>query len=775
MKFTDGNWLLNKGVKAHYLQQVYDVEVNEDSVTIYCPDKEIRDRADTVDGMLVSVKFSSPMEDVICVKLDHFIGSNLHEPKFDIKNDINKHIDIKEDNSEIILKTGYLSVKVNKKEPFTIDFISGGKSITKTGYKKVAYMENENIGNFMMTQLDLAVGECVYGLGERFTSLVKNGQVIDIWNEDGGTSSEQSYKNIPFYITNKGYGVFVNHTGRVSFEVASERVSKVQFSVPGESLEYYVIYGPSPKAILEKYTSLTGKPSLPPAWSFGLWLTTSFTTSYDEKTVTGIIDGMIKRDLPLAVFHFDCFWMKEYHLCDFQWDTKVFPDPEGMLKRLKEKGLKICVWINPYIAQRSSMFDEGKANGYFIKKKNGDVWQWDRWQAGMAIVDFTNPAAREWYALKLKSLLDMGVDCFKTDFGERIPTDVVYYNGDDSTKMHNYYTYLYNKVVFDAIKEVKGENEAIVFARSATVGSQKFSVHWGGDSTADYESMAESLRGGISLSMSGFGYWSHDIGGFENTSTPDIYKRWVAFGMLSPLSRLHGSKSYRVPWAYDEESVDVLRYFTKLKCTLMPYLYSAAIEAANKGIPMMRAMLLEFIEDPNCDYIDRQYMLGESMLVAPIFSETGDVSYYLPKGIWTNFLTGKRVLGGNWNFEKHDYLSIPLMVRPNSIIAVGNVNNKPDYDYANGVTLHVFEIQDGAYLSSIVHNIDSNEELKVNVKRNGHDIIINVDVVNKPWSILFRGVFEAQEVKNATCILEDFGIRLIPYKDSYEISLNITV
>ena len=208
--------------------------------------------------------------------------------------------------------------------------------------------------------------------------------------------------------------------------------------------------------------------------------------------------------------------------------------------------------------------------------------------------------------------------------------------------------------------------------------------------------------------------------------------------------------------------------------SLMPYLYTAAIEAASKGIPMMRAMLLEFIEDPNCDYIDRQYMLGESLLVAPIFSETGDVSYYLPKGIWTNFLTGKRVLGGTWNFEKHDYLSIPLMVRPNSIIAVGNVNNKPDYDYANGVTLHVFEIQEGASLNSIVHNTNSDEELKVRVKRTGKCIIINADVVNKPWSILFRGVFEAQEVKNATCIVEDLGIRLIPDKDSSEISIKVT-
>jgi len=773
MKFTNGNWLLNKDIEAHYPHEVYDTEICDNSVTIYCPDKAIRDRADTVDGMLVSVKFSSPMEDIICVKMNHFKGELNQEPKFDIEDTLNKYMVIKEDDSEVVLKTGNLSVCINKKEPFIIEFMNEKKSITKTGYKKMAYMKKENDGNYMMTQLDLGVGECVYGLGERFTSLVKNGQVIDIWNEDGGTSSQQSYKNIPFYMTNKGYGVFVNHTGCVSFEVASERVSKVQFSVPGESLEYYVIYGPSPKAILEKYTSLTGKPSLPPAWSFGLWLTTSFTTSYDEKTVTGIIDGMVKRDLPLAVFHFDCFWMKEYRLCDLKWDKNVFPDPEGMLKRLKKKGLKICVWINPYIAQRSSMFDEGMEKGYFIKKKDGSVWQWDRWQAGMAIVDFTNPDACSWYSLKLKKLMEMGVDCFKTDFGERIPTDVVYYNGNDSVKMHNYYTYLYNKVVFESIKETKGEKEAIVFARSATVGSQKFSVHWGGDSTADYESMAESLRGGLSLSMSGFGFWSHDIGGFENTSTPDIYKRWVAFGMLSPLSRLHGSKSYRVPWAYDEESVDVLRYFTKLKCSLMPYLYGAAIEAASKGIPMMRAMLIEFMEDPNCEYIDRQYMLGESMLVAPIFSTSGDVSYYLPKGIWTNFLTNEKVVGGTWKFEKHNYLSIPLMVRPNSIIAVGSVENKPDYDYADGVTLQVFEIEDGSTLSSIVHDTNSLEQLKVSVERKGQDINIKTDISNKPWSLLLRGIFKVEEVKNATYIEESLGIRLIPNKEKSEISIKI--
>ena len=426
----------------------------------------------------------------------------------------------------------------------------------------------------MYERLDLGVGELVYGLGERFTPFVKNGQSIDIWNEDGGTSTEQSYKNIPFYLTNKGYGVFVNHPEKVSFEVGSEKVTKVQFSVPGECLDYFIIGGESMKEVIENYTSLTGKPALPPAWSFGLWLTTSFTTNYDEATVTEFVDGMTERDIPLRVFHFDCFWMKDFNWCDFEWDTRVFPDPKGMLKRLKEKDLKICVWINPYIAQESKLFDEGMENGYLLKKANGDVWQWDMWQPAMAIVDFTNPEACTWYSRKLKELIDMGVDCFKTDFGERIPTDVVYFDGSDPYKMHNYYTQMYNKVVFDTIKENKGENEAVVFARSATAGGQQFPVHWGGDCEANYESMAESLRGGLSLCMSGFGFWSHDIGGFESTSTADVYKRWGAFGLLSSHSRLHGSTSYRVPWLYDEEACDVVKFFTNLKCSIMPYLYN---------------------------------------------------------------------------------------------------------------------------------------------------------------------------------------------------------
>jgi alpha-D-xyloside xylohydrolase len=615
----------------------------------------------------------------------------------------------------------------------------------KTDWKGLAYDDGGAENTYMREQLAIGVGEYIYGMGERFTPFIKNGQTVDIWNCDGGTSTEQSYKNVPFYVSNKGYGVFVNHTEKVSFEVGTEMVTKVEFSVPGESLDYFIFNGPTMKEVIQRYTDLTGKPALPAPWTFGLWLSTSFTTNYDEKTVTEFVDGMFERDIPLKVFHFDCFWMKDFSWCDFTWDSRVFPDPVGMLKRLKEKGVKICVWINSYIGQESSLFAEGVENGYFIKRPNGDVWQWDMWQPGMAIVDFTNPEACKWYGEKLEALIDMGVDCFKTDFGERIPTEAVYYNGADPVKMHNFYTYMYNKTVYDVLVKKKGKKEAVLFARSATAGGQKFPVHWGGDCWSDYVSMEESLRGGLSLTMSGFGFWSHDIGGFEDKSTADVYKRWCAFGLLSTHSRLHGSSSYRVPWTYDEESVDVLRRFVKLKAGLMPYLYRNAVETSKTGVPMLRSMILEFTEDRTCAYLDKQYMLGDSLLVSPIFNDKGIAEYYLPEGTWVNYLTGEAREGGKWFKEVHDYMSIPLYVRPNSIIAVGAVDTDCEYDYAKDVTYKVYALEDGATATQMVYDQDANPDGSVTVTRHGDSYTIKADI-KKPCKVQLVNVKDNVEV-----------------------------
>ena len=370
-----------------------------------------------------------------------------------------------------------------------------------------------------------------------------------------------------------------------------------------------------------------------------------------------------QRHIPLSVFHFDCFWMKGFEWCNFTWDKDMFPDPAGMLERFHKRGLKICVWINPYIAQKSPLFGEAMEKGYLLMKDNGRVWQWDMWQAGMGLVDFTNPDACSWYQSKLKALLDVGVDCFKTDFGERVPTNVKWFDGSDPEKMHNYYTYLYNQCVFELLKKEKGESEAVLFARSAAPGGQKFPVHWGGDSTSQYISMAETLRGGLSLMDSGFGFWSHDIGGFEDDGSADLYKRWVAFGLLSSHSRLHGSSSYRVPWNYDEEACEVLKYFTELKWKLMPYIYSLAQTAHEKGLPVMRPMHMQYPKDRNCAYLDQQYMLGDRILVAPVFSSDGKQDFYLPEGNWVHLLTKEPAQGNQWHTGTFDYFSLPLYVR----------------------------------------------------------------------------------------------------------------
>lgn len=737
MLFGNGCWLQKEGCACFTPQEVYFENTEATKVTLCLPTSRIVNRGCTLGGINLTMVITSPAPDVLRVQTYHHLGVKKREPEFELYQKEEQPLTVTSDEEKLTVTSGGLTLEIGKKNWY-MAYRRGNEVITrsaakdlacmKTDWKGDAYDKGDGTETYMRQQLTMGVGELIYGLGERFTAFTKNGQSVAIWNEDGGTSTYQSYKNIPFYISNKGYGVFVNHPEKVEFEIGTEQVTKTAFSVEGGYLDYYLFNGPSMKEVLERYTDLTGKPSLPAPWTFGLWLSTSFTTNYDEETVMSFVDGMLDRGIPLRTFHFDCFWMKEFHWTDFVWDSRVFPDPKGMLSRIKAKGLNICVWINPYIAQESCLFAEGMEKGYFVKRTNGDVWQWDMWQPGMALIDFTNPEACAWYQEKLAGLLDMGVDCFKTDFGERIPVDgIEYFDHSDAKKMHNYYTYLYNKTVYDILEKKRGKGEAVLFARSATVGGQKFPVHWGGDCWSDYESMEESLRGGLSLLMSGFGFWAHDIGGFESTSTPDVYKRWVAFGLLSSHSRLHGSTSYRVPWAYDEEAVDVVRFFTRLKARLMPYLYKTAIQANKTGVPTMRSMVLEFTEDRTCHYVDKQYMLGDSLLVAPIFNEESLADYYLPAGRWTDFLTGEVKEGGRWIQEKHGYLSVPLLVKENSIVAIGAHDDKPDYDYGEDAELRIYEPVAGTTVTEIVYGMDGSEEIRISVTTEEGRISVSVE------------------------------------------------
>ncbi|MCX6345564.1 MAG: alpha-xylosidase [Armatimonadetes bacterium] len=733
MKFCDGGWRLGEGVAALFPKQVYEYFIEDGALVVYAVHQS---PPEVYDGRLITIKLSSPLEGVVRVQATHYAGGK--DPMtFPIEPNLPKVTPKIEENDELLTFTsGNLSVQIQKK-PWKMQFMADGKVITSSPRSSLGYMTIDKTP-YMMERLNLNIGECIYGMGERFGPVVKNGQSVEIYNTDSSTWSDLAYKNVPFYMSNKGYGLLVNSPAKVEFEVATERCEQMQFSVPGEVLDYYFFHGPSHKEVFDKYTALTGRPALPPAWSFGLWLTTSFTTQYDEKVVTSFIDGMLDRDIPLKVFHYDCSWMKDNHWCDFTWDKSEFPDPAGMLKRIKEKGVKICLWINPYIAQPSSMFKEGKKNGYFLKRQNGSVYQEDWWQPGMAYVDFTNPAAVKWYQAKLRALLDMGCDTFKTDFGEMIPDDAVYFDSSDPKEMHNFYTYLYNQCVFELLEEYYGKGQACLFARSATAGCQKFPVHWGGDCVARFESMAEELRGGLSFAMSGFSFWSHDIGGFIETATPTLYKRWFAWGLFCSHSRLHGSDSYRVPWLFDEESVDVVRFFTKTKNKLMPYIFAKAVESHQHGWPMLRPMVVEFPEDRTCDHLETQYMLGDALLVSPVLNEEGTTEYYLPQGAWTHFFSGVVYEGGKWYRGSEGFMSIPVFVRENTVLPIGALDSKTDYAYADSVTLNLYNITDGANITTVIPNLDGSPAATFTTKRKGSKITIDLKGEANGWSAVVK-------------------------------------
>jgi len=736
VKFTDGYWLTRPGLTPLYAVELDDVRVDEaaGTLTVYAPTAAIRHRGDTLNRAMITVTFSSPAPGVIKTRVQRHSGGVHRGPDFAITGQDGYIPSVSVDDEAAVLDAGDLSVRVSRSGPWLVEFIQGDRVLTTSLPRSIGHITGAD-DTWIHQQLSIEPGERVYGFGERFGAFTKNGQVVDTFNADGGTSSEQAYKSVPFYVTSRGYGVLVDTPENVSFEVGSEVNSRVQFSIPGETLDYYVIAGPTPKDVLRRYTSLTGRPARVPAWSFGLWLTTSFTASYDEQTVTSFIDGFAERNLPLSVFHFDCFWMREYQWTDFEWDARTFPDPDGQLRRMHERGLKISAWINPYIAQRSALFAEAAEKGYLVRRADGSVWQWDLWQAGMGLVDFTNPEACAWYTGHLERLMDQGVDTFKTDFGERIPVDgVVWHDGSDPERMHNFYPQLYNEVVFRALEKHRGIGDAVVFARSATAGGQQFPVHWGGDNDSTFLSMAETLRGGLSLAMSGFGYWSHDIGGFEGTPDAGLFKRWLAFGLLSSHSRLHGSNSIRVPWAFDEEAVEITRRFTNLKLRLMPYLARIAEEAHADGIPMMRPMVLEFPEDRATHDADVQYMLGDALLVAPVFTADGSVEYYLPEGEWTSLIDGSIADGRRWVAERHGYDSVPLRVRAGTVLPWGAVDDRPDYEWADGVTLRCFALPDGYDEVTTVPGLDGAAS-SFRVRRIGDRIVASSDDARAAWSL----------------------------------------
>lgn len=503
----------------------------------------------------------------------------------------------------------------------------------------------------------LMPGEKIFGGGESFTRLDKRGQKLVLWTNDAnGVETGRMYKPVPFFMSNRGYGMFVHTSAPATFDFGASVGNTMQLLLGDDELDLFVFLG-SPKEILDEYTTLTGKAAMPPLWSFGFWM--SRITYFSEEETRAVAAKLRQNRIPADVIHLDTGWFETDWRCDYRFSTTRFKDPAKMIADLKRDGFHISLWQLPYFVPKNSLFPEILSKGLAVRDAKGNLPYED------AILDFTNPATVSWYQEKIGGLLKMGVGAIKVDFGEAAPLTGVYANGRTGFYEHNLYPLRYNKAVHDVTRQVSGED--IMWARSAWAGSQRYPLHWGGDSGAQDGAMAATLRGGLSFGLSGFTFWSHDIGGFAAKTPEELYRRWMPFGMLTSHSRSHGTPP-KEPWEYSAGFMDDFRRADELKYRLMPYVYAQAKDASQRGLPMVRALFVEYPDDPGAWQVEDEYLFGTDILVAPLMESgmTGrDV--YLPPGQWIDYQTGKSYAGG-WHKVEAGQIPVVMLVRDGAVI-----------------------------------------------------------------------------------------------------------
>ena len=514
----------------------------------------------------------------------------------------------------------------------------------------LAYVERNNEPHRATFSLQAKPDECYYGTGERFTKMDLSGKTFQLRNQDGqGVNNRRAYKNIPFYLSSENYGLFLHTTSFAKFSLADHSTRSAQVLVEEPVVDFFLIGGDSPEEILFGYRQLTGFPTMPPLWSFGTWMSRMTYFSADE--VNEICDRMRAEDFPCDVIHLDTGWFETDWLCEWKFNDERFPNPPEFIQNLKNKGYRVSLWQLPYISYNAIQYKEADEKEYISKSErlisgssNFSV------QDFAGTIDLTYDKATEWYKDLLRKLLEMGVVCIKTDFGEDIHLDAEYRNMSPE-KLHNLYPLLYQKAAYEVTKEVTGDG--IIWARAGWAGCQRYPLHWGGDSACSWDGLAGSLKGGLQLGLSGFGFWSHDVPGFHgvpnfmNSVLPeDIYVRWTQFGVFSSHLRYHGSHK-REPWHYPNIA-PIIRKWLKLRYRLIPYILQQSEITTKTGMPVLRALILHHPNDKTCRQIDDQYYFGDSMLVAPVMNLENKRDIYLPEGTWVHFFSREVFEGERW-------------------------------------------------------------------------------------------------------------------------------
>lgn len=529
--------------------------------------------------------------------------------------------------------------------------------------------------------------EGIYGFGEKFIRLNKVGQTIDLNMEDGiGVTTPRSYKNIPFYVSTKGYGVFFNHSSLMTFWVGSMSACDLQVGISDDFLDYYIFTG-SIKEVLNNYTSLTGKGEVPPKWTFGYWQSK---ISYSSaKETLEIVKRMREDKIPCDVIHLDTFWFKKDWYCDLEFDRERFPNPEAYFAEMKEAGIKISLWQLPYIPEGSELFEKLKSVNGFVKDRRGEIYNVkicfvEGFRGIVGIVDYTNPEAVRVHKDAISKLFRMGAKIIKTDFGEAAPVDGVYFDGTPGERMHNLYPLLYNQAISEVTREEAGHGA--VWARSAWAGSQRYPIHWGGDNSPNYMNLIPQLEGGLSLGLSGFQFWSQDVGGFLGDTQDRLLIRWIQLGVFLSHIRIHGLGEREI-YKFNRETVEICRKYLQLRYRLIPYIYGSALEAVRDSLPIVRALVIDYQNDPNVWNISDQFLFGESMMIAPIYDEGCRRTVYFPEGTWTSWWTGERIRGGHRMEIEADIKTIPVYIREGAVIPMGPVMNYVDEVETNKMDL----------------------------------------------------------------------------------------